>query len=148
MTVNWKSVESRPGSFSKNAGWASHGRGLQLLYDIINSLFEGDQDFILRKLAVQIIRKNFNTSSELILNFFLFNRIINNENYIIADQMTRRALHSEHDADFDLLAICAFNFSRVGIWNGARRFQRYPAPWARNFVVDGFFQGPDGYPVG
>lgn len=141
MKIDWRSIESRPGSFSKNAGWASHGDGLRLLFDIVNATFDGDPEFVQRAHAINIIRNNFHTSSELILNFFLFNAIKNGESYIISDQLVQRALYNEHNKDFDLLAISAFNFSRAGVWRGARPFQRYPAPWARNFVVDRLFSG-------
>jgi hypothetical protein len=70
------------------------------------------------------------------INFFLFNKIEDGEDYIAADELVFQALNFKHSATFDKLALFAFNFSYVGSWRGAEHYQRRPALWAHHYVSD------------
>lgn len=70
------------------------------------------------------------------INFFLFNKVVGNDNMVIADELVFQALYGEHSARFDKLALFAFNFSFVGKWSGAAAYQRRPALWAYHYIID------------
>lgn len=138
--MDWETLESRPGSFSKNFGWNARP-GLQLLHEVINSVFLDDLQPVRRDHARRIISDNFNGDPLVPLNFFFYNKRIGDEDFIVPDQLVLQALAEDHNESFDYLAISALNFSRVGKWRGARAFQSHPAPWARSFIVDVLYEG-------
>ena len=137
--MDWETVASRPGSFSKNFGWNARP-GLALLHEVIVAVFYDGLEPVRREDARRIISDNFSGDPLVPLNFFFYNRIINASNYVVPDQLVLQALAEDHSEDFDYLAISALNFSRVGVWHGARPFQSYPAPWARSFVIDVLYE--------
>lgn len=138
--MDWKSLESRPGSFSKNFGWGD-APGLGLLHRVINAVFSGGLKPVPRDTAQEIIARTADGDPLVPLNFFLYNQVLHGESYIVPDQLVLEALVRDHDQSFDRLAMCALNFSRVGIWDRARPYQSHPAPWARRFVVEEVWNG-------
>lgn len=138
--MDWTTLESRPGSFSKNFGWGA-APGLTLLHRVINAIFNGQMDPVLRDTARATISRAATGDPLIPLNFFLYNQEIDGDNYIIPDQLVLEALANPHDQSFDRLAMSALNFSRVGTWRGARPWQAYPAPWARRFAVEEVWDG-------
>ncbi|SIO13989.1 HNH endonuclease [Vannielia litorea] len=138
--MDWKALESRPGSFSKNFGWGD-APGLGLLHRVINAVFSDGLMPVPRDAARKIIAQHADGDPLVPLNFFLYNQVVEGESYIIPDQLVLEALAGEHDQSFDRLAMCALNFSRVGTWDRARPFQSHPAPWARRFVVEEVWNG-------
>ena len=138
--MDWKSLESRPGSFSKNFGWGD-AQGLGLLHRVINVVFSDGLKPVLRDTARKTIAKIADGDALVPLNFFLYNTVFGGESYIVPDQLVLEALARDHDQSFDRLAMCALNFSRVGTWNGAMPYQSHPAPWARRFVVEEVWDG-------
>ena len=71
-------------------------------------------------------------------NFFLLNRV-NGKSVIVADELVRTALVRPADRSFDRLAVFALHLSLAGSWRGARPEQRYPAEWAKHFIVSRVF---------
>lgn len=138
--MDWKTLESRPGSFSKNFGWGA-APGLALLHRVINAIFDGQMEPVLRDTARKVISKDATGDPLIPLNFFLYNQEIDGDNFMIPDQLVLEALAKPHDQSFDRLAMSALNFSRVGSWQGARAWQAYPAPWARRFAVEEVWDG-------
>ncbi|KIN64889.1 HNH endonuclease domain protein [Sulfitobacter noctilucicola] len=138
--MDWTTLESRPGSFSKNFGWGA-APGLTLLHRVINAIFNGQMTPVPRDNARATISRVATGDPLIPLNFFLYNQEIDGENYIIPDQLVLEALANPHDQSFDRLAMSALNFSRVGTWRGARPWQAYPAPWARRFAVEEVWDG-------
>jgi hypothetical protein len=123
-----------PGSFTKNFSWGK-GRGFEALHEHIRVGFDGTLQPVKRDLyreRVAQIRR-----PELVaLNFFLFNQIIDGENYVIVDELVFQALTAEHSERFDMLALFALHWSMVGLWKGATKGQRYPALWAQNYITN------------
>ena len=138
--MDWKSLESRPGSFSKNFGWGD-ATGLGLLHRVINAVFSEGLKPVPRDAAREIIAKTADGDPLVPLNFFLYNQVVRGESFILPDQLVLEALARDHDQSFDRLSMCALNFSRVGTWDGARPYQAHPAPWARRFVVEEVWNG-------
>ncbi|WP_209059745.1 HNH endonuclease [Paracoccus sp. R12_2] len=108
---------------------------------MINAVFDGSLKPVPRDTAREIIGKIANGDPLVPLNFFLYNRVIGSESYIVPDQLVLEALARDHDESFDRLAMCAMNFSRVGVWDKARSYQSHPAPWARRFAVEEIWDG-------
>ena len=127
--------EWRPGSFTKNFSWGDSREGLRQLHQIIRSGFNDTMEDVPRALfrerVAQIQRPDY-----IAINFFLFNKVHQGEDYIIADELVFQALNFPHSADFDKLGLFAFNFSLVGKWKGASSFQSRPALWAQHYVAD------------
>jgi len=138
--LDWKALESRPGSFSKNFGWGD-APGLGLLHRVINAVFSDGLKPVPRDTAREIIAQNADGDPLVPLNFFLYNQVERGKSYIVPDQLVLEALARDHDQSFDRLAMCALNFSRVGTWDRARPYQSHPAPWARRFVVEEVWNG-------
>lgn len=124
----------RPGSFTKNFAWG-HGEGLKRLHENIKIGFGDELRPVLRdeyRARVALAgRPDF-----IPINFFLFNYVENGRSYIAVDELVFQALTADHGTRFDKLAIFAFNFSYAGRWKGGSLDQRYPALWARNYVLD------------
>jgi hypothetical protein len=131
--------EWRPGSFTKNFSWGDSREGLRQLHQIIRSGFNDTMEDVPRALfrerVAQIQRPDY-----IAINFFLFNKVHQGEDYIIADELVFQALNFPHSADFDKLGLFAFNFSLVGKWKGASSFQSRPALWAQHYVADSVAQ--------
>lgn len=123
-----------PGSFTKNFSWGTHS-GLKRLYDAIHICFEGGLEPVPRALAVDRLERS-GFIWHIPLNFFLLNQIRDGESLLIADELIYQALKFEHSDRFDKIALMAFLNSYVGRWVGAEYWQAWPAPWARQFVLD------------
>lgn len=130
---NWS-----PGSFTKNFSWGDPTNGLAHLHDAINIGFG--------KTAVEVERDTFRArirragyDTYIPPNFFLFNRIDGGRTIVLVDELVRTALTESHDRKFDHLAVLALHLSLVGSWRGARPGQRYPAEWAKHFIVSAVF---------
>jgi len=128
-------TEWRPGSFTKNYSWGQPSEGLRRLHEAIKIGFDGKLEPVLRDVFRRRL-KGHGRPDYIPLNFFLLNSVRDFESYIIPDELVFQALNFEHDSNFDKLAITTFNISYVGHWNGARKFQAYPAAWAHYFVVE------------
>lgn len=124
----------KPGSFTKNFSWGG-GKGLFRLYENIRIGFDNKLEPVTRsEYRARVVKQG--RPDFIPLNFFLFNKISNGVSFIELDELVFQAITSEHSARFDKLALFAFNFSYAGIWKGSRVDQRYPALWARNYVID------------
>jgi hypothetical protein len=126
-----------PGSFTKNFSWGpvKDGRGLEKLHTEIKLGFDG----LMEDLPRQVFRdrvKDIGLPDYIPLNFFLFNKPINDVDYVICDELVFQALNFPHSKSFDLLALFAFNLSMVGVWKGATPPQRRPAMWANAYIRD------------
>lgn len=126
--------EWRPGSFTKNFGWGK-AAGLVRLHACIRRGFDG----ILQDVPRESFRKRNKALGDAVLvpmNFFLFNKIVDGVDCIIADELVFQALTSERSPHFDKLALFTFNFSYAGMWKGAYPYQRRPALWAFHYLKD------------
>ena len=130
-TFDWK-----PGSFTKNFSWGrdrSHGL-IELHNSIVRGFGDSQTDIprdVFRQRSAEAGRPDF-----IPINFFLFNKIVNGVNVIIYDELVFQALNFPHSQRFDRLALFAFHFSHAGVWRGADPEQRYPALWARQYLLD------------
>jgi hypothetical protein len=124
-----------PGSFTKNFSWGQVGekQGLKRLYDEIRFGFDGLKRDVPRKEFRSRVR-NSGRPDYIPLNFFLFNKPINNVDYVLFDELVFQALNFPHSKGFDLLALFAFNLSMAGVWRGATPAQKRPALWANAYV--------------
>jgi hypothetical protein len=123
-----------PGSFTKHFAWEKD-IGLKRLHDSIRIGFDNKLEPVHRVEYRQRI-KSLGRPDLVPINFFLFNYINDGRDFLDVDELVFQALTSEYSSGFDKLAIFAFNFSCVGAWNGMKKGQRYPALWARNYVID------------
>jgi hypothetical protein len=124
-----------PGSFTKNFSWGqvSEKQGLKRLYDEIRLGFHGLKNDVPR-VDFRLRVRNSGRPDYIPLNFFLFNRRINNVDYVLFDELVFQALNFPHSRGFDLLALFAFNLSLAGVWRGATSAQRRPALWANAYI--------------
>lgn len=124
----------KPGSFTKNFSWGRRPEvGLVELHEIIRIGFDGVVEDVPRALFRERIRPS--GRPDLIpINFFLFNKVVDGESMLVADELAFQAINWEHSARFDKLALFAFNLSLAGRWTGAKRGQRRPAMWANAYV--------------
>jgi hypothetical protein len=127
--------EWRPGSFTKNFSWGQQRAGLFQLYETIKLGFADTMDDVRREQFRQRVTRA-NRPDYIPINFFLFNKIIDGVDYIVADELVFQALTTDHSPRFDKLALFAFNFSFVGKWKGASPYQRRPALWAYHYIKD------------
>lgn len=127
--------EWKPGSFTKNFSWGPPEHGLLQLHEIIRLGFDNKIEDVPRTDFRQRVESS--TRPDYIpLNFFLFNKNRNGQDFIVADELVFQAITSDHSPRFDKLALFAFNFSYVGRWKGAAPDQRRPALWAFNYIID------------
>lgn len=127
--------EWRPGSFTKNFSWGPSSDGLKRLHEMIRIGFDGVlQDVPRAQFRVRV--RSTGRPDYIALNFFLFNKIVGERDYIVADELVFQALTAEHSPRFDKLALFAFNFSYAGEWHSAEAYQRRPALWAYQYVTD------------
>lgn len=124
-----------PGSFTKNFSWGESRDGLRQLHEIIRIGFDDLMQDVPRALFRERVAHT-NRPDYIAINFFLFNKIVQGRDYIIADELVFQALNFPHSSDFDKLGLFAFNFSTVGRWKGASSFQSRPALWAHHYVAD------------
>lgn len=125
--------EWRPGSFTKNFSWGKPNVGLLQLYESINIGFGGVMEDVPREEFRRRVERE-HRPDYIPINFFLFNKIVDNHAFVIADELVFQALHTDHSARFDKLALFAFNFSFAGKWVGASSYQRRPALWAYHYI--------------
>jgi hypothetical protein len=126
--------EWHPGSFTKNFGWGQ-GNGLQKLHEAIRIGFAGQLNDVRR----EIFRRRLEGAGVgfyVPANFFLFNRIIDGDDYIVVDELIFQALTSKHTKRFNELAVFALSLSHVGKFKGAALWQETPSLWAKRFVSD------------
>jgi hypothetical protein len=125
----------RPGSFTKNFSWGPKEDGLKRLHEIIRLGFADELENVARSTFRNRV-KRAGRPDYIPINFFLFNKIIDGQDYIVADELVFQALNFEHSSEFDKLGLFAFNFSYVGKWKGAEEYQSRPALWAHHYIVD------------
>lgn len=125
---NWK-----PGSFTKNFSWGGPGAGLAQLYRAIEVGFDRSPSDVPREVFRQRLQQAA-LNDYVAANFFLFNRR-NGQDFVVADELVRFTLSTGPGEGFNRLAAFALNLSLAGVWRGARPEQRYPAEWAKHFVV-------------
>ena len=125
----------RPGSFTKNYAWGQPKEGLRRLHEAIRVGFNNDIVPVSRNLFRSRI-SGLGRPDFIPLNFFLLNAIQDGESVILVDELVYQALTRPHDADFDSLALLAFNNSFVGTWVTAEGWQRYPAVWAFHYITE------------
>ncbi len=123
----------KPGSFTKNFSWGGASSGLAELHKAIRTGFNDQLEDTPRELFRERV-SSLGRPDYIPMNFFLFNRVENNESLICADELVFQSLSSEHGEAFDSLALYAFLLSFVGIWKGAKLGQRRPAMWANAYV--------------
>jgi len=127
--------EWRPGSFTKNFSWGSKSEGLKVLHETIRIGFEGRVENTTRQEFRERIART-GRPDFIPINFFLLNKIINNQDFIIADELVFNAINFEHNKQFDRLAIFAFLHSYVGQWKSAKNYQSRPALWAKFYIIE------------
>lgn len=123
----------RPGSFTKNFSWGKSSAGLAELHQIIRLGFDGAMENVPREIFRERVR-HIGRPDYIPINFFLFNKIIDGVNFIIADELVFQALNWEHSSSFDKLALFVFNLSIVGSWRGAGPGQDRPALWSNAYI--------------
>lgn len=124
----------RPGSFTKNFSWGG-GTGLSELHAVIRAGFADRLEDVPR----DEFRDRISPSGRPVyipMNFFLFNKVIDGQDMIIADELVFQALSWDHGPAFDRVALFAFVFSYAGRWKGSQPYQRRPAMWANAYVRD------------
>jgi hypothetical protein len=129
------SEEWRPGSFTKNFSWGDKDAGLKQLHETIRVGFANEMADVPRRVFRARVQK-LKRPDYIPLNFFLFNRIVDRVDTLIADELVFQALTEDHSSRFDKLALFAFNFSYVGTWKGADAYQRRPALWSYHYIRD------------
>ncbi|HEX3948975.1 MAG TPA: hypothetical protein VHW95_03885 [Steroidobacteraceae bacterium] len=127
--------EWRPGSFTKNFSWGPKKDGLKRLHEIIRLGFANAMEDVRRSDFRNRVRRA-GRPDYIPINFFLFNKIADGQDYIVADELVFQALNFDHSDEFDALALFAFNYSFVGKWKGAEEYQNRPALWAHHYITD------------
>jgi len=123
----------KPGSFTKNFSWGKDDSGLLELHSIIRSGFDDRLEDVPRAVFRERISRS-GRPDYIPMNFFLFNKIVDGEDMILADELVFQALSWEHSPAFDRIALFAFLFSYAGKWKGAGSYQRRPALWANAYI--------------
>ena len=131
-----ESGEWHPGSFTKNFSWGDKS-GLSELYDVIRTGFDDRMENVPRAQFRERVADS-GRPDYIPLNFFLFNKVVEGEDVIIADELVFQALNWEHSEAFDKVALFAFLFSYAGQWKGSKNYQRRPALWATEYVKERF----------
>jgi hypothetical protein len=127
--------EWHPGSFTKNFSWGPADRGLKELYDIIRIGFNNTPEDVPRSLFRDRIAAT-GRPDYIPLNFFLYNKIKHGMDFVTVDELVFQAINFRHSANFDKLALFAFNLSLVGRWKKSADYQARPALWATYYVCD------------
>lgn len=124
-----------PGSFTKNFSWGDKAPGLTELYRAIRLGFNDTLEDVPRDLFRERLAR-IGRPDLIPINFFLFNYIRDRESYVCADELVFQALSWDHTDAFDRVGLFAFLLSMVGVWKGASKEQRWPALWAKAYVVE------------
>lgn len=124
----------RPGSFTKNFSWGD-GAGLSELHAVIRAGFADTMADVPREEFRDRIRPS-GRPDYIPMNFFLFNKVVDGMDMIVADELVFQALSWDHSPAFDRVALFAFVFSYAGRWKGAKAYQRRPAMWANAYIRD------------
>lgn len=124
----------RPGSFTKNFSWGD-GAGLSELHSVIRAGFDDTMADVPREEFRDRVRPS-GRPDYIPMNFFLFNKVVDGQDMIVADELVFQALSWDHSSAFDRVALFAFVFSYAGRWKGAKAYQRRPAMWANSYVRD------------
>src|SRR5690242_19831776 len=103
-------AEWRPGSFTKNFSWGS-AKGLRELHSVIQTGFGNKLEDVPRAEFRARVRKT-GRPDYIPINFFLFNKIKNDQSYLVADELVFQAINFPHSARFDHLALFAFLLSQ------------------------------------
>lgn len=125
----------RIGSFTKNFSWGNPANGLKRLHKAINVGFANE----LKPIPRDVFWNRLEAAGfipHIPSNFFLFNGIIDDINFIFPDELVFKALTSPHDRSFDKLAFFTLLLSEAGHWKGARSGQSQPSEWARYFLLE------------
>ncbi|HEY5047717.1 MAG TPA: hypothetical protein VII49_06860 [Rhizomicrobium sp.] len=122
-----------PGSFTKNFSWGDESSGLLQLHESIRLGFAGAMSDVPRAEFRARVEGSYRPDY-IPMNFFLFNRVVDGIDHLIADELVFQALNEVHSPRFDKLALFAFNFSFAGKWRGAKPYQRRPALWSNEYV--------------
>jgi len=121
-----------PGSFSKNFAW--HGTGLKKLHEAIQFGFGGK----LNEISREEFRGNCgidDASLQLIpVNFFLYNRISQSQNFVAIDELVYMALTTSHSLRFDRLSLFSLHLSVGGERAGVNAGISKPALWIKDYV--------------
>lgn len=126
-----------PGSFTKNFSWGGEDKGLRELHTLIRAGFDNALADVPRLLFRQRVAElNPPRPDYIPLNFFLYNRVKSGVDFVVADELVFQAVNFRHSANFDKLALFAFNLSRVGNWKKANAYQGRPALWAYHYIAD------------
>ena len=125
----------RPGSFTKNFAWGPPDDGFKRLHEIIRLGFADKLEDVRRSIFRNRVERA-HRPDYIPINFFLFNKVIDGQDYIVADELVFQALSFDHSRDFDALGMFAFNYSFVGKWKGAEDYQSRPALWAHHYITD------------
>lgn len=125
----------KPGSFTKNFSWGPPANGLKQLHESIRVGFAGKMEDVPRS-EFRARVSNLGHSEYIPINFFLFNRTVGAQDFIVADELVFQALTFPHSKSFDKLAVFALNFAFAGKWSGAEAAQRRPALWAFYYIRD------------
>jgi hypothetical protein len=123
----------RPGSFTKNFSWGPRKKGLSQLHAEIRLGFADDVGSVTRSIFRARV-KNSGRPDYIPLNFFLFNHQIDGVDHVAYDELVFQAQNYRHSAEFDRLALFAFNLSYVGLWKRADPEQARPALWANAYI--------------
>lgn len=135
---NAEETKYDPGSFTKNAGWATGElSGLERLYDTIKSAFGEQRTAITR----DDYRSNCSLESShqqlIFLNFFLHSTIENDTDNVTFDQLVRKALSEPHSVNFDYLALFALHLAQMGgrtAKGGSSEGARFTNEFAKNVL--------------
>lgn len=127
--------EWHPGSFTKNFSWGPTDRGLRELHNLIRVGFDDRLEDVPRSVFRARVAR-LDRPDYIPLNFFLYNKPKSGVDFVVVDELVFQALNFRHSANFDKLALFAFNLSLVGSWKRAAPYQRRPALWALHYVAD------------
>ncbi|WP_341018513.1 hypothetical protein [Brevundimonas diminuta] len=123
----------RPGSFTKNFSWGPKSHGLKQLYQSIRVGFDNTLADVPREVFRERLR-GAGRPDYIPLNFFLYNKIVDDVDYIIVDELVFQAITEDHSPRFDKLALFTFVLSLAGRWTGSKDWQNSPALWAHYYV--------------
>ena len=126
-----------PGSFTKNFAW--HGKGFSKLHEAIR---KGFSEKLVPVTRIDWRSKSLLTSSDfyIVANFFLFNIVKSNTNFIPVDELVVQAVSRDHSVAFDRLALFALNLSLGGKRIGSNNGMEFPTRWANEFVRELLWQ--------
>lgn len=125
----------RIGSFTKNFSWGKPDSGFRRLHAAINIGFGEELKPVPRRVFWERLQRA-GFVPHIPANFFVFNGILNGENFIFPDELVFQALSSKHNRNFDKLTFFTLLLSESGNWKGARAGQSQPSEWARYLFLE------------